>query len=361
MTAMPNKATALALVGTGIICFAGLELALRHHVGAPLLSLQDVRKTGVINILQTGGARYDAQLGWAQLPDFASTEFNTYDHGIRKNSPGAAKLPVGAILAAGDSYTAGSEVMDNETWPAQLEQRLGQPVLNAGVGGYGVDQVVLNAERLLPIVKPRAVIVGIHEDSIQRTTYKTFSTPKPYFIEEGGGWVVKNQPVPAPERVDTEPLYKRALARLVTAHLLFNRVAHDWWFSTGGQRFERTANDPGREVCFLLSRLQDRLRTEHIPGLVVVQYYGWSYWRSRPRDAATQEVLACARRSGYAVIDEHDHMVAIAKQSIPELKQYYVMSADGAQFGHPSKLGNGLIASLIAAEFRNIKTASDAK
>ncbi len=199
------------------------------------------------------------------------------------------------------SYTAGSEVMDNETWPAQLEQRLGQPVLNAGVGGYGVDQVVLNAERLLPIVKPRAVIVGIHEDSIQRTTYKTFSTPKPYFIEEGGGWVVKNQPVPAPEGSTPEPLYKRALARLVTAHLLFNRVAHDWWFSTGGQRFERTANDPGREVCFLLSRLQDRLRTEHIPGLVVVQYYGWSYWRSRPRDAATQEVLACARRSGYAV------------------------------------------------------------
>jgi hypothetical protein len=360
MMAMPNRSTLLALAATGLLCLAGLEAALRHHVGAPLLSLQDVRKTSVINILQTGGARYDALLGWAQLPDFASPEFNTYDHGIRKNSPGAAKLPAGAILAVGDSYTAGSEVMDDETWPAQLEQHLGQPVLNAGAGGYGVDQIVLNAERLLPIVKPRAVIVGIHEDAIQRTTYKTFSTPKPYFVEEANGWVLKNQPVPAPEGPATEPVYKRALARLVTAHLLFNRVAHDWWYSTGGQRFERTANDPGHEVCFLLGRLQDRLRAEHIPGLVVVQYYGWSYWRSHPRDADTQEVLACARSAGYLVVDEHDTMAAIAQRSISELKQHYVMTPDG-QFGHPSKLGNGLIASLIAAEFRNIKTASGAR
>jgi hypothetical protein len=358
MMAMPNKTTVLVLLGVGLLCFAGLEGALRHHVGAPLLSLRDVRGTSVINILQTGGARYDAQLGWAQLPNFASSEFNTIDHGIRRNSPSVTTLPLGAILAVGDSYTAGSQVMDNETWPAQLEQRLGQPVLNAGVGGYGVDQIVLNAERLLPVVKPRAVIVGIHEDAIQRTTYKTFSTPKPYFIEEGGNWVLKNQPVPAPKASASEPLYKRMAARLVTAHLLFNRVAHDWWFSTGGQLFERTDSDPGREVCYLLDRLQDRLRAERIPGLVVVQYYGWSYWRSKPRDADTQEVLTCARRAGYAVVDEHDPMAAIAQRSIAELKQYYVMTADGTQFGHPSKLGNGLIASQIAAEFRNIKTAS---
>jgi hypothetical protein len=351
----------LTLLGVGLACFAGLEAALRMHVGVPLLSFHDVRGRGVINILQTGGARYDAELGWTQDPNFVSDEFNTVDLGLRKNSGKPQVISPGAILAVGDSYTAGSQVRDDETWPAQLGQRLGERVLNAGVGGYGVDQIVLNAERLLAIVKPRAVIVGIHEDAIQRTTYKTFSTPKPYFIEEGGNWVLKNQPVPAPARPSPEPLLKRTAARLITAHLLFNRVAHDWWFSTGGQIFERTANDPGREVCYLLGRLHDRLRAGAIPGLVVVQYYGWSYWRSKPRDVATQQVLSCAQREGYAVIDEHDPIAAIAQRSIAELKQYYVMSADGAQFGHMSKLGNGLIASLIAAEFRNIKTASRTK
>jgi hypothetical protein len=351
----------LALIGVALLFFAGLEGALRRHVGVPLLSFHDVRGTGVINILRTGGARYDQQLGWAQDPNFVSDEFNTFDLGLRKTSGKTQVISSGAILAVGDSYTAGSQVRDDETWPAQLEQRLGQRVLNAGVGGYGVDQIVLNAERLLPIVKPRAVIVGMHEDAIQRTTYKTFSTPKPYFIQEGGNWVLKNQPVPAPTAPSPEPLYKRIAARFVTAHLLFNRVAHDWWFSTGGQIFERTANDPGSEVCYLLGRLHDRLRAEAIPGLVVVQYYGWSYWRSKPRDKATQDVLNCARRAGYVVIDEHDRIATIAQRSIAELKQYYVMSPDGTQFGHMSKLGNKLIATLIAAEFRNIKTASSTK
>jgi hypothetical protein len=46
--------------------------------------------------------------------------------------------------------------------PEKREPR--QPI-NAGVGGYGVDQIVLTAERLLPVVSPQMVIVGIYQET----------------------------------------------------------------------------------------------------------------------------------------------------------------------------------------------------
>lgn len=65
------------------------------------------------------------------------------------------------MIAVGDSFTAGSEVADAETWPAQLERLIDGPVINAGVGGYGTDQMILRSESLLPVLQPSAVVVGI--------------------------------------------------------------------------------------------------------------------------------------------------------------------------------------------------------
>src|SRR5262249_1656647 len=157
---------------------------------------------------------------------------------IRKNSAGKEALVSGAILAVGDSYTAGSEVGDAETWPAQLEQILGRRVINAGVMGYGVDQSVLNAERLLPILKPRSGLVGFYEEHLSLPPFKTYKAPKPYFGEQDGQCRHGNAPVPPAEAYDPEPLYKSLLARLLSAHLALQRH-RAWWFTGPGMRFEQ--------------------------------------------------------------------------------------------------------------------------
>ena len=79
-------------------------------------------------------ARFSHELGWE--PDHLN------DYGYR----GSEKPIEHAVLAVfGDEYAQGSHTLE-QSWPSLLEQRLGLPVLNFGVGGYGPDQAYLRFE-----------------------------------------------------------------------------------------------------------------------------------------------------------------------------------------------------------------------
>jgi len=79
--------------------------------------------------------------------------------------------------------------------PAVLERLIETPVINAAVEGYGLDQTVLRAETLLKSYNPQAVLLGIFEEDILRTTYSRFEKPKPYFNIVDGMLVRRNSPV----------------------------------------------------------------------------------------------------------------------------------------------------------------------
>ncbi len=150
----------------GVLSLAALEVGIRLYVQAPILGFQDWRGANATALESSG--RYDEVLGWVQPANHVSDGFNTIEYGIRKNSSRNEPLSQGGVLAVGDSYTVGSQVKDEESWPAQVERRAQVRVINAGVGGYGVDQIVLTAERLLPVVSPQMVIVGIYQETIVR-------------------------------------------------------------------------------------------------------------------------------------------------------------------------------------------------
>lgn len=54
-------------------------------------------------------------------------------------------------MAVGDSFTYGEYVGDLDAWPAQLQRLTGRSGLNGGVSGYGLDQIVVRAERLMAL------------------------------------------------------------------------------------------------------------------------------------------------------------------------------------------------------------------
>src|SRR4051812_9414684 len=119
---MPRLANLLLFLGTLVVCVVGLELGYRAWSDVAVFQLVDWRKAHLARAEATeatGIAIYDAALGWTMRDHFASTDINLIDQGIRKNQATETGLRPGGVLAVGDSFTAGSQVLDAETWPAQ--------------------------------------------------------------------------------------------------------------------------------------------------------------------------------------------------------------------------------------------------
>lgn len=353
-----KTAAALTLLVSLLISGCALEIALRAYFGMPIFAWRDWR-TIHATVFDTGAANYDPELGWVQAPDYAGGAFNTIAYGIRRNSLFDSSVEQGAILAVGDSFTAGSEVEDAMAWPAQLERMLGRRVLNAGVGGYGTDQTILRAEALIEALSPRIVILGFLTESVLRSGYSVFNAPKPYFIETADGWQLFNQPVPREPPPRAEPAYKMLLSRSFAAHLILSRHRFmDWWYTGDGPQFTRSGADAAAVTCHLLERLQPRLASTETRGIVLMQYGGFVFAGQRGRPAHVQQVLDCAKKLGYPIVDEFDSLDVIAKRSIADLKKNYVMAAGDSSYGHMSPEGNGLIAALLRQSLSDLADPS---
>jgi len=109
---------------TVLTCLLLCEIAVRIAVHAPLLEWRDFRHERAAKTVNQA-VQYDSVLGW-RLKSFIKTKgFNTLQHGFRSNGGPDAEVRPGGVLAVGSSFTAGSEVNDDETWPAHLRQLTG--------------------------------------------------------------------------------------------------------------------------------------------------------------------------------------------------------------------------------------------
>ena len=113
---------------------------------------------------------FDAELGWVFKPETTAIAYTTFaPDGSRRDPLAGSALRSPRIVAYGDSFTFGEDVGDGETWPHLLAARLGEPVANFGVAGYGPDQAVLRLRRYLEQGNhPEVVILGVLSENIAR-------------------------------------------------------------------------------------------------------------------------------------------------------------------------------------------------
>jgi hypothetical protein len=120
--------------------------------------------------------RFDPELGWVHRAGVTA---------VRKNEAGDEVVLAGSrlgirepprpyvfegresVLLLGDSFTAGTQVRFEDTWGAQLEERLRRrrpsvQVVNAGVDRYDLSQEYRLAERLWGTVRPRHLVVAVY-------------------------------------------------------------------------------------------------------------------------------------------------------------------------------------------------------
>jgi hypothetical protein len=352
------------IAGTFVVGFAFLEVGLRVVNGVPAAPWSDWRKVYVVEYDDSlSSNRYDETLGWVlkdnmratpeQAADPNSTAINTIEFGIRINGP-QTTLATNAVLAVGDSFTAGTQVGDSGTWPAHLERLIGKPVLNGGVGGYGTDQIILRAEQLTDALDPDILILGFLDQDILRAGYSRFGENKPYFVDTPAGLELKHVPVPAqsenkaddPDASIGDNLYLPAVVR--------SAVTGNPIYSPPGSTFRKIVNDPVAVSCALLNRIKKQTVEAGIHLLLVLQYGGQIHHTRSPRPGHADLVIDCAKSLGIPVVDEFDTIRQVSQTSAEDLRALYVMGPGEANFGHMSSAGNALVAGLIAEAINDL-------
>lgn len=334
----PRIALVLGSIVAGLIL---LELGLRASTWVYLFNWPNfVRDARTVHTERDSGRHiHDAKLGHTPRPAYAAPGLTIDANGLRLTGEAPAGSG-GPILAVGDSFTFGEEVTDAEAWPAQLQRMVGRRVLNAGVSGYGFDQIVLRAEALAPLYKPAAIVVGFIADDIRRTEMRRlWGADKPYYDIEGQTLVPRNVPVPpraAPQT--TLDFWHRTLGYSFLFDFMMQRLGllYDWY---GDHLRVHPAGTGERIACLLTVRLAELQRSSGARVLMVAEYdpIVWDdpSFAAKQREM-TGALLACAQKQGLATLDSYDAMVGTSKP-----RQLYVQ-------WHMNAEGNALIARLVA-------------
>lgn len=331
----------LALVVLEVVCrlWRGPE-ALLHWSNIVLDERKATRAAG------DGRLMYHSRMGFVGRPGYAGVGVTHDTEGLRivPSAPGTT-LADPPLLAVGDSYAYGDEVSDGETWLALVQTRLGRRAINAGVSGYGLDQIVLQAERLAGDLKPAAlVLVFIAEDLRRSEMRRVWGAEKPWFELADGKLQPRNVPVPQPpDPATTLDLWQRLFgwSVLVDAVLRHKGWQYEWSIDHARALPRGTAE---ALACPLLRRVA-RLG---VPTLVVAEYdpYVWKsadYAREQRRLSAL--VLDCARAAGLGTLDLFDAIdEAVRREGYAAI----------FRTSHPGPAGHALAADRIADALQSL-------
>ncbi len=286
----------------------------------------------------------DPLLGWVPNPGFRSPHLS-YDAKGTRAQPALAADGGPPLLTTGNSYGEGEDVADDETWPVILQALLGRRTVNAGVGGYGLDQVVLRTEQLAASLRPAAIVASFIADDVRRNEmHYLWGAEKAYFtLERDGSLVLRNVPVPESAIADDRlSFWQRAFGWSALVELTVRRVSEGDEWITGNRR--ATPADTGEQLACPLMR---RLASLGVPTLVVAQYESTAWLHNAARRNEQRRlsrlVLDCAASAALATLDTFNAIAQVARAG--GLLDLYVNN-------HHSAEGNRLVAETIAAELK---------
>ncbi len=274
-----------------------------------------------IRALSDGRMVYDAALGWVPRKSYTG-EGRSYDQaGFRRAPiPASVTLAEPPVLVVGDSIAHGDELTDAQAWPTLLQAALQRRVLNAGVSGYGLDQIVLRAGILVPETKPAFVVMSFASDDLRRSEMsRVWGVERPYFEPVNGMLVLRNSPAPpSPDPRETLDVWQRLLG---WSMLVDTILRHEGWQFEWSSDHERVL--PRGEGERMACPLMRRAAALGVPILVVAEYNRWvfqdmDYQRETRRQTAL--VLDCARQAGLQALDMFDTVnQAVQKQGLDAL------------------------------------------
>lgn len=194
----PRLALAALLVGGLLLALALGEAVVRivapqdDYYAPPSQIARDPWRRLLHRPSSLPGLRYELAPGASAR--VAGALVTTNAHGMRDDEPLPADTPgLVRIVALGDSVTFGYGIEGSRAWPNALEQELAADpprpdrryeVLNLGVSGYSSADEAAQAEALLPVWRPRQVIVGYTLNDPETEAYQ----PLQAYYREPRAW-----------------------------------------------------------------------------------------------------------------------------------------------------------------------------
>jgi hypothetical protein len=353
--------TALVVVTCAISLLAS-EVAVRLLNGASIFSVQNFVDRELDKIQKSAEmSMYDARLGWLPKPgtswNFPRGSYTHGEYGVRMPGPKFVPLQQRAILVVGDSFGEGAGVDNDEAWPAQLERALETQVIDAAVGGFALDQIVLRAESLLPLLSPRMLLVETrleYGNSVDRMSV-VGGLPKPYFTVVNGELMLQNEPVPKLASSSREIGWPRAVFgySYLVQYIITRLNLLQWWIKPDATRtkWELSESEACKVACLLMRRLAQIRDRYAIRVALVLQYsalegieqpLGWENTRS--------VILTCAREQGLEMVDTLDALRSEYHGGVASYQRLWQMQDGNRVYGHMSAEGNRLIAGLVARQ-----------
>ena len=179
---------------------------------ATLAAIEVVLRVVDLRVLREGAGersltyRYDAELGWAPIPNSSSMVTTARTIHARHNSLGFRDIEFErdarpTMLFIGDSFVWGVDAEASERFTDLLRSRLSNTaIVNAGVSGYGTDQEYLLLQRIWPTFRPAVVVLlfcTANDRLDNGTNIRYDGYQKPYFATATDGTLVlRGQPVP---------------------------------------------------------------------------------------------------------------------------------------------------------------------
>jgi hypothetical protein len=327
-----------------LIC---LEFISRKIDGIPVFSKINFVSQALSAATKSGASEYHETLGWTLRSNFGNSTFSTREHGIRLNVNDAAgeleTLRRDSIVVVGDSFAAGSEVSNANTWPAFLDRHLDVHVYNGAAGGYGVDQIYLRSLELNKLLSPSIIIFGILTNDSLRNVYSIYGGGhKPYFtIEETGELNLQGVPVPRPNvgKARDVGVIRSILGHSYLIYFVVNtlNIKHLW--ITPSLHYKKVAsNEVGVEItCGLLKKIkliEDSVGVDYL----FFPQYGYGEVKQGERHWFGRDVVDCAKKLGVEMVDPWEYLSSQVGNGL--IEKHYVLQADGVTYGHMSDFGN---------------------
>lgn len=307
--------------------------------------------------------RYDSNLGWSHIPGAVAVSTATGEPvTYRINSRGLRGGPVGAraarahrILLTGDSRAFGFGVSEADHVPALLEGYLDDTeVLNAGVAGYGIDQILLQYETVGAGLDADLVILYLpHFGSHRHMHGIRFGKRKPQFrIGEDG--LRRIDDLPDREMRD-EPLWPVPWTAMLQRHsVLLELVIHRLtkWMSV--------LEDPWvPPVTAAEAREQDRLdgRDGAFRARMLALAVSLTERMARDVEAGGAVLLVATEMKAFAD--------ALDAQGIEALHVYHALDNPAYEHAysleHLNGMGNAVLASVLHARILERRWLCDGK